>query len=63
VRPFVAAIALVIACAACGGGDTASPEPTGTHEITGRIIGPANDAENTVDDLKDLEGHLENTYP
>ncbi len=42
--------------AACGDGDdTSSPTPTGTHEITGRIMGPAEDARDTVDQLNDLQ--------
>ena len=63
-KTVVAALLLSVA-AACGGDDTASqtPAPTGTHEITGRIIGPAGDAEDTVDQLNEQQEQRDNGYP
>jgi hypothetical protein len=59
VKVFAATVALAF-LAACGGDDTAAPtpSPTGpaaTHEITGRIMGPAGDARDTVDQLNERQ--------
>jgi ABC-type glycerol-3-phosphate transport system substrate-binding protein len=61
-RKLLAATAIAaMLFAACGGDDQAAttPAPTGTHEITGRIMGPAGDAQDTVDKLNDLQEQQE----
>lgn len=57
VRAVIAAAAFVVLVTACGGDDEAapSPAPTGTHEITGRIMGPADKARDTVDQLNEQQ--------
>jgi hypothetical protein len=65
---MVVACCLLAAAAACGGDDTASqtpaPEaPAGTHDLTGRIVGPVGDAEDTVDRLNEQQERRENAYP
>jgi hypothetical protein len=61
-KRFFAVVVLALAAGACGGGDQASPSPTPTrtHEITGRIMGPAGDAQDTVDQLNQRTEDLEN---
>jgi len=58
---FVSAAFVAMLFVSCGGDDRAAttPAPTGTHEITGRIMGPAGDAQDTVDRLNDLQNQQE----
>lgn len=56
-RTLAAAAIAFAAFTACGGGEQAapSPSPTGTHEITGRIMAPVDDARDTVDQLNERQ--------
>lgn len=62
VRRIVAAL-FFVPLAACGGDDTTTPAPTGTHEITGRIMGPVGDAQDTVDRLNERQQRSDDGSP
>jgi ABC-type glycerol-3-phosphate transport system substrate-binding protein len=61
-RKLIAACAVFVALAsACGGGDQAAstPTPAATSPVTGQIMGPAEKARDTVDQLNDLQNRTE----
>ena len=51
----VALAAVLLALSACGSDEASAPTPgpTATHEITGRIMGPADKARDVSDQLED----------
>jgi hypothetical protein len=65
--PALAALAVsALLLGACGDADEATATPTpatvgagapaATHELTGRIMGPAGEARDTVDQLNQMQG-------
>jgi hypothetical protein len=64
-RSAVLGCAVVALSTSCGGADQTAPTPTpsATTGLTGRIMGPADDARDTADRLEDRQRQQDDGYP